>query len=111
MPHSIPEEPEMVAGDEVRAEQDAVADAQPPAPAAEEDVDMADIAPEPTPAADASKDETALEFSSKEENQKQEVKLEDLFADVESDDEFPSSRPADGTPASSSPGEMTPTSR
>lgn len=35
------------------------------------------------------------------EDEKKEVKLEDLFADVESDDEFPSSRPAENKVSSS----------
>lgn len=57
---------------------------------ADEDIPMAE-ASEPAPAAGI-----------KEEEKKGEVKLEDLFADVDSDDEFPSSRPAKLTPQSSS---------
>lgn len=34
---------------------------------------------------------------------KKEVKLDDLFADVDSDDEFPSSRPNEAPPPSSPP--------
>lgn len=41
--------------------------------------------------------------------EKKEVKLEELFADADSDDEFPSSRPQD-TPTSSSPEIATPLS-
>lgn len=40
--------------------------------------------------------------SGEEETKKSEVKLEDLFADVDSDEEFPNSRPQ-ATPQSSSP--------
>jgi DNA primase small subunit len=57
---------------------------------ADEDIPMAD-ASEPAPA-----------VAVKQEEKKEEVKLEDLFADDDSDDEFPSSRPAKETPQSSS---------
>ncbi|KAB5518206.1 eukaryotic and archaeal DNA primase small subunit [Coniochaeta sp. 2T2.1] len=121
MPHSIPAEAEVPEAGGETMEEDPVANTETAQPA-EEDVDMADAAPETAPIADASKEEgkeeDAPEDTIKEEQtateeqkeqRKEEVKLEDLFADVDSDDEFPSSRPAAGSP-SSSPGEMTPTS-
>jgi len=54
---------------------------------------------EPSPDGDVVMDEGATEPV---EAPKKEVKLDELFADVDSDDEFPSSRPQD-TPTSSSP--------
>lgn len=115
MPHSIPVESEVPGTREFKMEEDAVVDADADAqlqPPSEEDVDMADADPEPTSAAENSRQEDRTGDASNEDKQeKEEVKLEDLFADADSDDEFPSSRPADGTPSSSSPGEATPTSR
>lgn len=71
---------------------------------------MADAAPEPVPIAAQIEEEQPADGNNGE-VKKEDVKLDELFADVDSDDEFPSSRPADGTASSSSPGEMTPTSR
>jgi DNA primase small subunit len=109
MPHAEPLESVDPEVGEVKMEDD-VPSSAPAAqqPAAEEDIDMADVA-----VFEEDQERKASEASRKEEKQegKEDVKLEDLFADVDSDDEFPSSRPADGTLSSSSPGEMTPTSR
>lgn len=111
MPHSIPAEAEVPEAAEVKMEEDTPAngDALRHAPA-EEDIDMADAASEPVPIAAKMEEEEPADGSSGGEK-KEDVKLEDLFADVDSDDEFPSSRPADGTASSSPPGGMTPTSR
>jgi DNA primase small subunit len=98
MPHSVLAESEAPQAEEVTMEDGPVANGDAPR-VAEEDVDMADAAPEPSLAVDDTTEE-----------KKEDVKLEDLFADADSDDEFPSSHPAEKTPASSA-GEMTPTSR
>ena len=111
MPHSEPVESDVHEAEEVKMEEDAAepAEAQRQSPI-KEDIDMADAAPEPTGVAEQVANEEPKEEGTSE-RKKEDVKLEDLFADVDSDDEFPSSRPADGTASSSSPGEMTPTSR
>ena len=44
------------------------------------------------------------------EDAKKDIKLEDLFADVDSDDEFPSSAPAPAQPASGSSSPLAPVS-
>ncbi len=111
MPHSEPVESDVREADEVKMEEDVAVptEAQRQSPA-KEDVDMADVAPEPIAVAEENPNEESKEDGTSERT-KEDVKLEDLFADVDSDDEFPNSRPADGTPSSSSPGENTPTSR
>jgi DNA primase small subunit len=90
-------------------EEDGVANIEAQQPA-EEDVDMADAAPPGSfHVVSQSKEEKTTDEDIKEEK-KEDVKLEDLFADGDSDDEFPSSRPAE-VAQSSSPGELTPSSR
>ncbi|KAL2752166.1 hypothetical protein ACRALDRAFT_2044972 [Sodiomyces alcalophilus JCM 7366] len=95
MPHSVssdsrpkttedPAEPVMAESATSNGDNQATADG---------DVAMADVAEEPT----ASEEPTAATSS------KKDVKLEDLFADVDSDEEFPSTRPVDVPPASSPP--------
>lgn len=61
--------------------------------AADGDVAMADVTDEAT----------TIEESTAVTNSKKDVKLEDLFADVDSDEEFPSTRPSDVPPTSSPP--------
>ena len=61
--------------------------------ATENDITMAE--PETLPANDTDGDANGQE--------KKDVKLEDLFADVDSDEEFPSSRPQDSQDKPSSP--------
>lgn len=94
MPHSVSSEAtsspnDIVAHDELMADSPA-----PPvaSQATDGDVAMAEI-DAPVPATEDKRD----------------VKLEDLFIDGDSDDEFPSSKPQD-TPSSSSPGIATPLS-
>lgn len=102
MAHSMPAESETHQTEDAEMEQEPVAtgDAH---RTSEEDVEMAEAAPKPSASMDDIKED-------EEEKKKGDIKLEDLFADDDDDEEFPSSRPAARTP-SSSPGEMTPTSR
>lgn len=99
MPHSIKPEPEVPITGEVDMEEVPISNGE-----SQDDVDMTDAVPEPA-AATAGNNTT--------QETKSEVKLDDLFAHVESDDEFPTSSraAAEKTPASSSPEGMTPTSR
>lgn len=64
------------------------------------DITMADVHPLPDPAARETNDDEARDDA------KKEVKLEDLFADVDSDDEFPSTSKTNQSNAlpTSSPG-------
>ena len=111
MPHSVTAESEAPEAGEIKMEEDDVANVDAPQPA-EADVDMADAASEPIPVAVGDTEDTVepVTDASDKDAKKEDVKLEDLFADADSDDEFPSSRPAEAT-QSSSPGELTPTSR
>ncbi|KAF6805352.1 eukaryotic and archaeal DNA primase small subunit [Colletotrichum sojae] len=76
---------------------------------------MADSPAQENGASQATNDDVAMAeadaptVAAVEEKKKEEIKLEELFDDIDSDDEFPSSKPQD-TPASSSPGIATPNS-
>ena len=86
------------------ATQDIMADTAPPngdTQATNDDITMAE--PDALPGATNGDTAATDNGNGEEETKKSEVKLEDLFADVDSDDEFPSSRPQ-ATPQSSSPG-------
>lgn len=90
MPHSVSPEPEPPIQSEIQMEEPSVENGNSQHTEGEDDIPMADVGTESGP--------PPTEPS----ESKKEVKLEDLFADIDEDEEFPSSRePAQQTPSSS----------
>lgn len=97
MPHATTPDSQAI------ATQDTMTDTAPPngdTQATNDDITMAE--PDALPSVTNGDAAATDNGDGEEETKKSEVKLEDLFADVDSDEEFPSSRPQ-ATPQSSSP--------